>query len=80
VEELALQLKPSVSSALSRPMQRKLVTLLNCQVLLAKIFLPLSVGFAVELFLCPVLSCYVLFHTASPPLQFLTSGLILPSS
>lgn len=33
VEELALQLKPSVSSALSRPMQRKLVTLLNCQLL-----------------------------------------------
>ena len=32
VEELALQLKPSVSSALSRPMQRKLVTLINCQV------------------------------------------------
>jgi len=33
VEELALQLKPSVSSALSRPMQRKLVTLINCQLL-----------------------------------------------
>ena len=34
VEELALQLKPSVSSALSRPMQRKLVTLINCQVVI----------------------------------------------
>ena len=28
-----MQLKPSVSSALSRPMQRKLVTLINCQLL-----------------------------------------------
>jgi len=33
IEELALYLKPSQSSQLSRPMQRKLVTLVNCQLL-----------------------------------------------
>ena len=33
IEELALFLKPSQNSQLSRPMQRKLVTLLNCQLL-----------------------------------------------
>jgi len=33
IEELALFLKPSQSSQLSRPMQRKLVTLVNCQLL-----------------------------------------------
>ena len=33
IEELALFLKPSQSCQLSRPMQRKLVTLVNCQLL-----------------------------------------------
>jgi len=33
IEELALFLKPSQSAQLSRPMQRKLVTLVNCQLL-----------------------------------------------
>ena len=33
IEELALYLRPSHSAQLSRPMQRKLVTLLNCQLL-----------------------------------------------
>ena len=33
IEELALYLRPSQSGQLSRPMQRKLVTLLNCQLL-----------------------------------------------
>ena len=33
IEELALYLRPAQSAQLSRPMQRKLVTLLNCQLL-----------------------------------------------
>jgi RING finger/CCCH-type zinc finger protein len=33
IEQLALYLKPAQSSQLSRPMQRKLVTLINCQLL-----------------------------------------------
>jgi len=33
IEELAMFLKPSQSAQLSRPMQRKLVTLVNCQLL-----------------------------------------------
>ena len=49
VEELALQLKPSVSSALSRPMQRKLVTLINCQVVLEKNILALLIRIKLQL-------------------------------
>ena len=33
IEELAMFLKPSQNAQLSRPMQRKLVTLVNCQLL-----------------------------------------------